>query len=68
MTKRVAILGMGRWGLTWKGVLDAIPGVEVVGTDHLDTGDRRPDYADVIAGTDLDAVIITLPVGMHSQP
>lgn len=65
MTKRVAILGMGRWGRTWKRVLGEIPGVEVVGDDHLDTGGRRPDYADVIAATGLDAVIITLPVGLH---
>lgn len=65
MTKRVAILGMGRWGLTWKRVLDAVPGVEVVGSDHLDTGARRPDWADVIEAPDLDGVIITLPVELH---
>lgn len=65
MTKRVAILGMGRWGLTWQRVLDAIPGVEVVGSDHLGTGERRPDWAEVIAAPDLDGVLITLPVGLH---
>ena len=65
MTTRAAILGMGRWGRAWKHVLDAVPGVEVVGDDHLDAGERRPDYADVLATPGLDAVIITLPVNLH---
>lgn len=54
MRTRAAILGMGRWGRTWKHVLDAVPGVT-----------RRADYADVLAAPALDVAVITLPVGLH---
>ncbi|MCK8610063.1 Gfo/Idh/MocA family protein [Agromyces sp. C10] len=73
MPRRVAVLGMGRWGRTWCRVLDGEPDVDVV-TVAVRPGGTTVDLPDVHVVDDLgsaldvdglDAAIVTLPVGLH---
>lgn len=71
------VLGTGRWGLEWLGVLAAVDGVTVAGTaGHgrapdiagLPSGSKNyPDYRAAIDGCDADAVLITLPIKHHTD-
>ena len=73
MPRKVAVLGMGRWGRTWCRVLDGEPDVEVaaVAVRSGVTAVDRPNvhvFHDLGAALDvegLDAAIVTLPVGLH---
>jgi predicted dehydrogenase len=73
MPRKVAVLGMGRWGRTWCRVLDGEPDVEVAavavrpGATAMELPNVRvfDDLAAALEVEEIDAAIVTLPVGLH---
>jgi len=65
---------MGRWGRAWCGVLqgqDAVNVTAVAGRQAAREGFKLPgarvfsDYREALAESDVDAVIVTLPIALH---
>ncbi|MFI7483420.1 Gfo/Idh/MocA family protein [Kocuria sp. M1R5S2] len=76
---KVLVLGMGRWGNRWLEALEDIPGVALAGTAGGTVrvaADRLPrtgsychyrSFTEALDRCPADAVIITLPVRLHTE-